>query len=111
MRLSFCHLTLSSIFLVILTLALSAQLKHGGAATAPILGFSPSHAAAEHELEATFQAIPSPEKAREWHRIFTAEPHPAASERNNQLAAFIADAWRKQGWEDVTLRRYDVWHS
>jgi len=37
-----------------------------------------------------------------------AEPHPAASDRNNQLADFVADEWRKQGWEDVTLRRYDV---
>ena len=65
----------------------------------------------EHKLETEFQAIPSPEKAREWHRTFTAEPHPAASERNNQLADFIADEWRKQGWEDVSLRRYDVLHS
>src|SRR5439155_19225912 len=53
----------------------------------------------------------SPEKAREWHRTFTAEPHPAASERNNQLANFIADEWRKQGWEGVAVRRYDVFHS
>ncbi len=78
---------------------------------APILGFSAPHAAAEHQLETTFQAIPSADKAREWHRTFTAEPHPAASERNNQLAGFVAAEWRKQGWEDVTLRRYDVWHS
>lgn len=76
-----------------------------------ILGFTLTHAMEEHKLETEFQAIPSPEKAREWHRMFTAEPHPAASERNNQLADFIADEWRKQGWEDVTLRRYDVLHS
>jgi N-acetylated-alpha-linked acidic dipeptidase len=77
----------------------------------PILGFTAAHAAAEHKLETGFQGIPSPERAREWHRTFTAEPHPAASERNNQLADFIAEEWRKQGWEDVTLRRYDVLHS
>src|SRR5882762_6531712 len=77
----------------------------------PILGFTPLHAAAEHQLESQFQLIPSPDKAREWHRIFTAEPHPAASDRNNRLADFVADEWRKQGWEDVTLRRYDVLHS
>jgi len=77
----------------------------------PIRGFTLAHAMAEHKLETEFQAIPSPQKAREWHRTFTAEPHPAASERNNQLADFIADQWRKQGWEDVTLRRYDVLHS
>jgi len=77
----------------------------------PILGFTLTHAIAQHKLETEFQAIPSPEKAREWHRTFTAEPHPAASERNNQLADLIADEWRKQGWEEVTLRHYDVLHS
>jgi N-acetylated-alpha-linked acidic dipeptidase len=96
---------------LLLTLALSAQLQQNTLPSSPIHGFSRPHAATEHQLEATFQAIPSPDKAREWHRTFTAEPHPAASERNNQLADFVADEWRKQGWEDVTLRRYDVLHS
>ena len=91
--------------------ALFAQRGSGGRISPPILGFSAQHAEAEHQLEDSFQLIPTPEKAREWHRTFTAEPHPAASERNNQLAEFIADEWRKQGWEDVTLRRYDVLHS
>jgi N-acetylated-alpha-linked acidic dipeptidase len=96
---------------LLLTFALPAQLKQDAAPAAPILGFSPAHATAEHQLETTFQVIPSPEKAREWHHTFTAEPHPAASERNNQLADFIAAEWRKQGWEDVALRHYDVLHS
>jgi N-acetylated-alpha-linked acidic dipeptidase len=98
-------------FCLLLKLALSAQLQQSASPAAPILGFSPAHAAAEHQLETTFQAIPSPDKAREWHRTFTVEPHPAASERNNQLADFVAEEWRKQGWEDVALRRYDVLHS
>ncbi len=76
-----------------------------------IHGFSPARAAQEHELELKFQSLPSADKAREWHRIFTAEPHPAASAENNRLAAVIAREWRKQGWENVTLRRYDVLHS
>jgi N-acetylated-alpha-linked acidic dipeptidase len=104
-------LAVSSVYLLSLSFALSAQLKQDTPDGSPILGFSPAHAAAEHQLETEFQSIPSPEKAREWHRTFTAEPHPAASDRNNQLADFVADAWRKQGWEDVTLRRYDVLHS
>jgi N-acetylated-alpha-linked acidic dipeptidase len=81
------------------------------AAPDSILGFTPTHSAAERKLEDTFQQLPSSERAREWHRIFTQEPHPAASPRNNQLADFIAEEWRKQGWEDVALRRYDVMHS
>jgi len=96
--------------LLALASALSAQ-RDASRPVTPILGFSAQHAEAEHQLEDSFQLIPSPEKAREWHHTFTAEPHPAASERNNQLAEFIADEWRKQGWEDVTLRRYDVLHS
>ncbi len=108
----FSRTTLVSLFsFLLLTFALSAQLPQTASPTSPILGFSPPHAAAEHQLETTFQAIPSPDKAREWHRTFTAEPHPAASERNNQLADFVAAEWRKQGWEDVTLHRYDVLHS
>src|SRR6202162_1271460 len=96
---------------LVLAFALSAQQKESESPASPILGFSPPHAAAEQQLENTFQSIPSLEKAREWHRTFTAEPHPAASDRNNRLADFIADEAGKQGGEDVTLRRYDVLHS
>jgi len=104
------HLIAVLVFLIP-PFAASAQTSLEASAASPILGFSPANAAAEHHLEALFQALPSPEKAREWHRLFTAEPHPAASEQNNRLAEFLALEWRKQGWEDVTLRRYDVLHS
>ena len=96
---------------LIFSVVLVAQHQGTSFASTSILGFTPAHAVAEHKVEAEFQATPSAEKAREWHRTFTAEPHPAASERNNQLADFIAEEWRKQGWEDVTPRRYDVLHS
>jgi N-acetylated-alpha-linked acidic dipeptidase len=111
MHFFFRTLCVLSCALLVFAAALSAQQGNIGLPPTPILGFSPSHAAAEHQLETAFQAIPSPEKVREWHRTFTVEPHPAASERNNQLADSVADAWRKQGWENVTLRRYDVLHS
>ena len=91
--------------------AASAQTSQNDSQGLSIFGFSPANAAAERQLEAIFQALPSPEKAREWHRLVTAEPHPAASDQNNKLAEFLALEWRKQGWEDVTLRRYDVLHS
>src|ERR1700746_3607350 len=104
---------ISLLTILILSAAFSRQRRESAASSAssPMLGFTPAHAGAEHKLETEFQAIPSPEKAREWHRTFTSEPHPAASERNNRLADFIAEEWRKQGWEDVTLRRYEVLHS
>ena len=88
-----------------------ASREHPQALPTSILGFSQLHAAVEHQIEELFQAVPSPDRAREWHRYLTAEPHPAASERNNQLADYIAEHWREQGWEDVTLRKYDVLHS
>ena len=78
---------------------------------APLHGYSAAGSRAELELEKKFAAIPSPERAREWHREFTKEPHPAGSPRNNDLARYIADEWKKQGWDEVTLREYDVWHS
>ena len=95
---------------LLLSAALLAQ-RQDLASASRMMGFTGPHAASERQREADFQAIPSAEKAREWHRTFTAEPHPAASARNNELAEFIAGAWRKQGWEDVMLRRYDVLHS
>jgi N-acetylated-alpha-linked acidic dipeptidase len=106
-RTAFLCLLVVSIFPNIL----SAQQKQEISPGAPILGFSPSHAITEHQLETEFQAIPSGERASEWHTIFTAEPHPAASARNNELAELVAAEWRKQGWEDINIRRYEIWHS
>src|SRR5206468_12717792 len=37
------------------------------------------------------------------------EPHVAGSKRNNELADYIAAEWKKQGLEDVIVRRYDVY--
>src|SRR5215813_10545723 len=77
----------------------------------PIMGFAPSSAPEEWKVEEQFLRVPDPERARQWHRYFTAEPHPAASARNNELAEYVAEQWRLQGWEDVTLRKYEVLHS
>jgi len=79
------------------------------AAQDSILGFSPSAAAHERKVEQTFKAIPSPAEERRQHRIFTAEPHLAGSKRNNDLARYIANEWRKQGLEDIVIHRYDVY--
>jgi len=86
-------------------IALTAQSQNS------ILGFTPSHAAREKEIESKFKAIPSPEQEKRQHHIFTAEPHVAGSARNNELARYIADEWRNEGIEDVVIRRYDVYGS
>lgn len=77
----------------------------------PIFGFTAGSAAREWKIEQDFLRIPTAERTRQWHRYFTQEPHPAASDRNNELAAYIAAQWTVQGWENVALRRYDVLHS
>lgn len=77
----------------------------------PLRGFAPVHADAERALERAFQAGPAPERIAEWHRYFTAEPHPATSPRTKAIAEKIAQTWREQGLEDVTLHRYDVLSS
>ena len=80
-------------------------------AQTPILGFTPSAAAHEIEIESKFKAIPSPDEERRQHHIFTAEPHVAGSKRNNELARYIADEWRQEGLDEVVIRRYDVYGS
>ena len=80
--------------------------------TAPaqsILGFTPTSSAHESEVEQKFKSIPTPDEERRQHRIFTQEPHIAGSKRNNELAEYIRDEWKKQGLEDVIIRRYDVY--
>ena len=88
--------------------AVLARLPIDGLAQSRMSGFSPQSSRAQQEIEAKFKAIPSPDESRRHHRFLTAEPHPAGSERNNELARYIADLWKQQGWEDVTIRRYDV---
>lgn len=82
--------------------ALSAQ------NTPPMTGYSTERARAERSIEERFRAIPSPAEERKQHRYFTAEPHPAGSERNHELAEYVAGLWKQQGLEDVRIHRYDV---
>jgi N-acetylated-alpha-linked acidic dipeptidase len=83
----------------------------GAWAQSSISGFTSSSAAREAQVEQRFKAIPKPEEERRQHRIFTSEPHVAGSKRNNELAQYIADEWKKQGLEDVVIRQYDVYSS
>src|SRR6476646_6538695 len=113
LRLCTVHLALIAISFAALEAQQPSQLQVAkeSQSTQAILGFTPAGAALERHVEEQFLKIPSPERAREWHKYLTAEPHPAASARNNELAEYIAEQWRQQGWEDVVLRSYDVLHS
>ena len=76
-----------------------------------ILGFSASSADLERKIEQRFKAIPSADEEKRQHRLFTSEPHPAGSKRNNELAEYMAAEWRKQGLENVVIRQYDVYST
>jgi N-acetylated-alpha-linked acidic dipeptidase len=94
---------LSALFMLFLVIPAQSQ--------DTILGFTHTGAAKQVAVEQKFKAIPTPDEERRQHRIFTSAPHLAGSERNNELARYIADEWRKQGLEDVVLRRYDVYST
>jgi N-acetylated-alpha-linked acidic dipeptidase len=89
--------------------AFIALLLLSNASAQSILGFTPAHSARETAIEAKFKSIPTPEEEKRQHRIFTQEPHIAGSKRNNELAEYIRDEWKKQGLEEVIIRRYEVY--
>jgi N-acetylated-alpha-linked acidic dipeptidase len=102
--------SLRVLLFALLTFALAVpSLQSQSSSGASILGFTSARAAKQNEVEQKFKTIPSPEEERKQHRIFTAEPHLAGSKRNNDLADYVADQWRKQGLDDVVIRQYDVY--
>jgi N-acetylated-alpha-linked acidic dipeptidase len=90
-----------SVFLVALAVAAVPDL-------AKISGFSPRAAAQQIITENSFRESISTAEIIQFHRYLTAEPHPAGSARNNELAQWVAEQWRQQGLEDVTVHQYDV---
>jgi N-acetylated-alpha-linked acidic dipeptidase len=78
---------------------------------AKISGFSPQGAAREIITENSFREAVSTPEIIKFHRYLTSEPHPAGAARNNELAQWVAEQWRQQGLEDVTVHQYDVLHS
>jgi len=96
-----------------LGLTVAAVAGLGFAAVRPIhtLGFTASSAGQEQATEKQFVALASPEQVRTFHRYLTAEPHPAGSMRNNELAKWVAEKWKEQGLEHVQIHEYDVLNS
>jgi N-acetylated-alpha-linked acidic dipeptidase len=74
-------------------------------------GFSSRGSVAETSLEKRYVSLTSRDQIKAFHRYLTAEPHPAGTKRNNDLARWIADQWKQQGLEEVTIHEYDVLNS
>jgi N-acetylated-alpha-linked acidic dipeptidase len=71
------------------------------------IGFTPASRAAEAKAEARAIAVPTPENARSWLRILTAEPHVAGTLADYRTAVFVRDKLREWGWE-AELAEYEV---
>jgi len=95
--------------LLISPLGFSALAGSGDANS--IVGFSARGAAEEVYVEQQFRSLTSTDQISKFHRYLTSEPHPAGSARNNELAQWVAEQWRQQGLEDVTIHEYDVLNS
>ena len=95
--------------LLISPLGFSALAGSGDANS--IVGFSARGAAEEVSVEQQFRSLTSTDQISKFHRYLTSEPHPAGSARNNELAQWVAEQWRQQGLEDVTIHEYDVLNS
>jgi N-acetylated-alpha-linked acidic dipeptidase len=72
-------------------------------------GLSRQRAAALRPLESKLQETIRPERCRSEHRIFTKEPHMAGTQRNYELAQYMAQQWRAYGLEDVSLIEHPVY--
>ncbi len=97
-----------SAILLPLSFAIAGILSAQAGTPTRMSGFSPVHAAAEASLESQFQSAISTDRIRDYHRYFTAMPHPAGTPADYEVARHIANEWKQQGLEDVVIRQYDV---
>src|SRR5580700_11591494 len=98
-------------FATVIVLLGTAVLAASSSDVAKMSGFSPQAAVAENATELAFRDSISSSDIMKFHRYLTAEPHPSGSPRNNDLAKWVAEQWREQGLEDVTIHEYDVLNS
>ena len=68
--------------------------------TAPSpLGFAPHSRSDQLKAESHALAVPTPENARNWLRVLTAEPHVAGTPADHKTAVFVRDKLREWGWK------------
>src|SRR3990172_5455029 len=87
--------------IVFCTVTVIAGAQQPSAPAPPPLGISGPRAAKLLTLELRLQQIIRPENCRREHRIFTEKPHMAGSQRNYELAQYVAEQWRSYGLQDV----------
>jgi N-acetylated-alpha-linked acidic dipeptidase len=67
--------------------------------TSTPLGFTLRSRTAQLNAEAHAVAVPTPESARKWLRVLTAEPHVAGTPADYKTAVFVRDKLREWGWK------------
>ena len=79
--------------------------------SAPFPGFAdrihPASGKKQREAEAHALTVPTPDNARRWLRILTAEPHVAGTPADYKTAVFVRDKLREWGWK-ADLAEMDV---
>ena len=91
---------------VTLTLAWSAVAWQRQAA--PPLGFRADSARAYLDIERRFLRLPSSDRIRDAHLVYTEKPHVAGSERDRELADWTRDQFRAAGLSDVDITTHEV---
>ncbi len=79
-------------FVLVCVLAWPAAAQEGG-----LRGFSEKRAASEREWEKKFQAIPQPDRLREYMRVISEEPHHAGHPNSRKVAEYVLGKFREWG--------------
>ena len=96
-------------WVAIVAVAAGAMVGVGAQQTAPgIFGFTVRSESAQREIERRFLALPSADRARDYHRYLTDEPHVAGSDRNKHLAEWMRDRWKEYGLDTVEIVEHEV---
>ena len=74
----------------------------------PPHGFAGDSGAAQREFERRFLTLPSADSIRDAHRLLTAQPHPAGSARDRELAEWTRDQFRRAGLADAQITTHEV---
>jgi N-acetylated-alpha-linked acidic dipeptidase len=80
----------------------SATPQSGPNGPPALLGFAPRSTGQERQAEAHALTVPTPENARRWLRVLTAEPHAAGTPADYKTALFVRDKLREWGWKAET---------
>ena len=73
--------------------------KSGAVGPGSSIGFAARSGEVQREAEAHALKVPTPENARRWLRILTAEPHVAGTPADHKTAVFVRDKLREWGWK------------